>query len=110
MIKGGQTMSKEKQIEEMAKLACTVFYGSCFHCPFNFYPPCPPKASAERLYNADYRKQIKVHWIRKTDAVNFTHYICSECGHKEDINGKKYCSECGAKMDGEPLDKTEFSE
>lgn len=53
-------MSKEKQIEEMAKLACTVFDGSCYNCPFKIRPPCPPKASAERLYNAGYRKQSEV--------------------------------------------------
>lgn len=50
-------MDKKKQIEEMAKLACSVFDGNCMGCSFNFYPPCPPKASAERLYAAGYRKQ-----------------------------------------------------
>ncbi len=53
-------MSEEKQIEEMAKLVCTVFDGNCKDCPFNFYPPCPPKAGAERVYNAGYRKQSEV--------------------------------------------------
>ena len=48
---------KQKQIEEMAKLACSVFDGNCMGCSFAVYPPCPPKASAERLYNAGYRKQ-----------------------------------------------------
>jgi hypothetical protein len=51
----------EKQaIEEMAKLACTCFDGNCKGCPFDFYPPCPPKASAKRIYNAGYRKQSEV--------------------------------------------------
>ena len=49
-----------KEIEEMAKLACSVFDGNCEGCAFNFYHPCPPKASAERIYNAGYRKQ---EWI-----------------------------------------------
>ena len=46
----------DKQIEEMAKLACSVFDGDCCNCSFRFYMPCPPKSSAERLYNAGYRK------------------------------------------------------
>lgn len=50
---------REKQIAEMAKLACSVFDGNCMDCSFAIYPPCPPKASAERLYNAGYRKQVK---------------------------------------------------
>lgn len=45
-----------KQIDEIAKLACSVFDGDCHNCSFSFYPPCPPKASAERLYTAGYRK------------------------------------------------------
>lgn len=50
-------MDEKKQIEEMAKLACSIFDGNCMGCSFNFYPPCPPKTSVERLYAAGYRKQ-----------------------------------------------------
>ena len=49
-------MSKEKQIEEMAKVMC-AFYGTemCYDC--RYCCDCHIKQEAERLYNAGYRKQ-----------------------------------------------------
>lgn len=44
----------------MAKLACTVFEGRCSGCPCKLHSPCAPKASAERLYTAGYRKASEV--------------------------------------------------
>ena len=40
------------------------------------------------------------YWIRKTDEILFTHYVCSACGYIEEIKGKKYCAECGEDMSG----------
>ena len=48
------------EIEQMAKLACTVFEGRCSGCPCKLHSPCAPKASAERLYTAGYRKASEV--------------------------------------------------
>lgn len=49
-------MSREKQIEEMAKVMCD-FYGTekCYDC--RYCCDCHLKQEAERLYNAGYRKQ-----------------------------------------------------
>jgi hypothetical protein len=78
----------------MAKLACSVFDGNCRGCSFNFYPPCPPKASAERLYAAGYRKQSEGEWIGDWD------FTCSVC--QEPFEYKtNFCPNCGAKMKGE---------
>lgn len=103
-------MSREKQIEEMAKLACTCFDGNCKGCPFDFYPPCPTKASATRLYNAGYRKQKEGEWIEQikttTNAKGMTaHYtinFCSNCSYEIGTirYRHKYCPNCGAKMKG----------
>jgi hypothetical protein len=59
----------------MAKLACSVFDGNCRGCSFNFYPPCPPKASAERLYAAGYRKQSGWISVDEEPTENGT-YLC----------------------------------
>lgn len=49
-------MSKEKQIEEMAKVMCG-YYGTekCYEC--RYCCDCHIKQEATRLYNAGYRKQ-----------------------------------------------------
>ena len=47
-------MSKDKQIEEMAKIICGVTSG-CEHCMFN-YNTCFERKDAEEIYNAGYRK------------------------------------------------------
>ena len=61
-------MSKEKQIDEMAKLICT--FPQCIN--YNIIGGC--KASecniadkAEALYNAGYRKQKEGEWIFHKD-------------------------------------------
>ena len=98
----------EKQaIEEMAKLACTCFNGNCKGCPFDFYPPCPPKASAKRIYNAGYRKQKKGFWkiIKPRRENRNATYICSVCGglcssYYNDVGAWKCCPNCGARMKG----------
>lgn len=96
---------RDKQIAEMAKLACSVFDGNCTDCSFAIYhPPCPPKASAERLYNAGYRKQVKGEWVE----IEFTVHceddvgVCYRCSECEGYNDSEvnFCPNCGAKMKG----------
>lgn len=89
-------MSKEKQIEEIAK---TLHEGMK-----------PLKETygtieiASILYNAGYRKQSEGEWVgnRQTDE-----YICSLCGMiapvdclKEYFYKSNFCPNCGAKMKG----------
>lgn len=53
-------MSKEKQIEEMAKVICLSYgKGVCRQC--NDCDFCTVRQEAERLYNTGYRKQNE--WI-----------------------------------------------
>ena len=98
-------MSKEKQIEEMAKVMCdrckVIFDCTstemCSECT----------ADAEALYNAGYRKQSEGEWIFKEYGedtyTNLTRiYECSLCGRTiECLNEavEPYCH-CGAKMKG----------
>ena len=89
----------KEQIEEMAKLACTGFDGNCKGCPFDFYPPCPPKASAKRLYNAGYRKQKEGEWIYRENEFGNAYYACSICDCQTRYK-ENYCSNCGAHMKG----------
>ncbi len=52
-------MSKEKQIEEMAKILCGMKNG-CDGCMFSKVN-CNERNYAEEIYNADYRKRSE--WI-----------------------------------------------
>lgn len=105
-------MDEKKQIEEMAKLACSIFDGNCMGCSFNFYPPCPPKASAKRLFAAGYRKQSEAEWITIDPNPQFVEGCkqivvdCSNCTIRRTIpaanyHGYNYCPNCGAKLKGE---------
>lgn len=93
-------MTEQKQIEEMAKLACTVFDGDCTNCPCRLYSPCAPKASADALYTAGYRKQSVGEW----EMQKFPLTQCSVCGvvrNCETEMGWNYCPNCGAMMKGD---------
>ena len=94
-------MSKEKQIDEMAKAICEHYIkGGCGRCP-----DCICEGDALKLYNAGYRKQKKGKWIKVK-----MHKECSECHyhdpyqkikagyHLQDLTA--YCPNCGAKMKG----------
>ena len=108
-------MSKEKQIEEMAKIICadSANNGLCEKCGFN--KGRWKFKDAESIYNAGYRKQSEGEWIDKFkgEFVNPI-YVCSLCGKgtllKPHINElgniemvsalSSYCPNCGAKMKG----------
>lgn len=65
-------MSKEKQIEEMAKLLCGMKNG-CDKCMFS-KAPCYEYTAAEKSYNAGYRKLPckigdRVYCIRKYNGI-----------------------------------------
>ena len=109
-------MSKEKQIDEMAKLICN--FPQCIN--YNTIGECKPTEcqiadNAEKLYNAGYRKQNEGEW---KDQYNGKYanpiYVCSICGrgtlltpHINELNNMEmvqalssYCPNCGAKMKG----------
>lgn len=94
-------MSKEKQIEEMAKDLCDI---ECkgMKCGICDSYGCEYRMQAEALYNAGYRKQRVGEWIsnRQTDE-----HICNLCGAiapvdclKEYFYKSNFCPNCGAKM------------
>lgn len=96
-------MSKEKQIEEMARAMC-AYYGTekCYDC--RYCCDCHIAKEADRLYNAGYRKQSEGEWIQ--DVIAFCN-VCSLCKAKVDRyaivcnSGKlNFCPNCGAKMKG----------
>lgn len=101
-------MSREKQIDEMAKLICN--FPQCIN--YNSIGECKPTEcqiadKAEALYNAGYRKQSEGKWIAKTDYAGYGYY-CSNCnavftGENAEWIAKEhiYCPKCGAKMKGD---------
>ena len=97
-------MSKEKQIEEMAKSNC-AFCRSRTNCKLDTCD-CAYE-EAEHLYNAGYRKQSEGEWETIADysrSLTTYRHICSECKtfYKDLMpHGHKFCHECGAKMKGE---------
>jgi rubrerythrin len=55
---------------------------------------------AERLYDADYRKQSEGEWV-KDNASQFKHrYNCSVCDFRQVGKPTPYCPNCGAMMKG----------
>ena len=95
-------MSKEKQIEEMAKIFCGMKNG-CDGCMWDKVH-CNERKCAEEIYNAGYRKQSEGHWTLKRPNCS---YYCSCCGKGIKIKyGERaailwdYCPNCGAMMKG----------
>ena len=93
-------MSKEKQIEEMAKIICkpTANKGNCEKCGFK--KSCSKFDDATDLYNAGYRKQSEGEWTRSDEFEERYGYLykCSACEALCFVG--KYCPNCGAKMKG----------
>ena len=101
-------MSREKQIEKMARKMCRNYQpnGNCVAD----YDPCDLECvygyCAERIYCAGYRKQSEGEWVLLEECANEGVY-CSVCHkkvyRKEYANQKvmsPYCPNCGAKMKG----------
>ena len=95
-------MSKEKQIEEMARVIKSSLddLGSG---NFNFTGYEISTMFAKALYKAGYGKQSEGEWIERPDLQGF---VCSNgCGEmlteiEEGETLAKFCPNCGAKMDG----------
>ena len=103
-----ENLSKEKQIEEMAKEL-----NFCKGIPYEI---CRTKVDckhclAEQFFNAGYRKPSEGHWC----IIEYEFFTCSECGHyhwnscdstaeaKERLakgDAPNFCPNCGAKMKG----------
>lgn len=93
-------MSKEKQIEEMAKDLDTI-YSADFKGDYE----SGINDIAEALYNADYRKQSEGEWIEHIEKPSWLEddvevfYECSICKTQSPAP-TKFCPNCGAKMKG----------
>ena len=86
-------MSKEKQIEEMAKVMANGRFVEPNNNQIRIFI-----GEAESLYNAGYRKQSEGEWITVGEELKNT--TCSVCGHwVETPYGKTpFCPDCGAHM------------
>ena len=108
-------MSKEKQIEEMAKdLQETHDYDGCeaWHCGGCEYEKygknymCSSIKQAEKMTAKGYRKQSEGEWARfDVSGVNYgqVYYQHKECTVNETqlfTSPHKFCPNCGAKMKG----------
>lgn len=91
-------VDKDNQIEEMAN----DIWASCPTPDMNIGEAT---YTAEKLYNAGYRKQIEAKWIEHLH-FNFeggysgSHYECSNCHYDDCYEETPYCPYCGAKMKG----------
>lgn len=93
-------MSKEKQIEEMACAMCGqdkicggVGVEKCI-----IYPDY--QRQANRLYNADYRKQSEGEWVTVGEGIT-ERVVCSNCkSEKGSFMQPPFCNQCGARMKG----------
>ena len=116
-------MSREKQIEEMAKITANAIEEmvckKCEDCRWNGSgskdADCTDYVCAEALYNAGYRKQSEGEWIDQHNGkYDNPIYVCSLCRKgtllKPDIDElgnmkmiqalSTFCPNCGAKMKG----------
>ena len=103
-------MSKEKQIEEMAKIACVGFReGDCENC--KSVGICSSYTISEKLYNAGYRKQSEGEWKWMHGCAGYGIY-CTNCqaGWRDSemveliAHSHDYCPACGAKMHKDKVD------
>ena len=97
-------MSKEKQIEEMERIIDEkgeFIISDSYDAFIKVKMAC--KTAAERLYNADYRKQSEGEWI-KHDSMPLSRQ-CGNCKgwytkHSILQHDYNFCPNCGAKMKG----------
>ena len=87
-------MSKEKQIEEMARTLCGEKEKRCQDC--DSYDLCEFWVEASTLHNNGYRKQCEGEW----EVFGIANPKCSLC-RSYNIEKSRFCPNCGAKMKGE---------
>ncbi len=105
-------MSKEKQIEEMAKDLCTL-NRECEDCPFQLRGiKCNPKKNAERFIAKGYRKQSE--WISVDErlpeantqvlAINSDgeFYVATYIEHKISPSARGYMTWASGMYNGKP--------
>jgi hypothetical protein len=97
-----EDLSKEKQIEEMARCICERDDGDiCTLDSKSCDCKCTSGSIAELLYDRGYRKQSEGEWIERLDLQGF---VCSNgCGEmlteiEECETLPKFCPNCGTKM------------
>ena len=91
-------MSKEKQIDEMAKEMCECCREAVTNNTCEDSLCIGVLKHAEALYDAGYRKQSEGKW--KQAYNNYPRYVCTNCNHLYNNKEYKYCPSCGAKMKG----------
>ena len=102
--KGGEElMDREKQIEEMAKITCSMYCRNKEKKCANVQE-CDMKCShhqrCEALYNAGYRKQNMGEWIMVGEGIT-ERVVCSNCNsEKGSFMKPPFCNQCGAIMKG----------
>lgn len=97
-------MTKNEQIEEMAKVICkpTANKGNCDKCGFK--KQCSKFDDATDLYNAGYRKVERGEWIYDAENECFTCSICENSAlnnYRTLSVNSDFCPHCGADMRGE---------
>ena len=93
-------MSKEKQIEEMARdVTNSIVWDS------DGYATVDCLATAKKLHLKGNRKQSEGEWIPSD--IPQEKYVCSVCGgacwyydYQGEVAKSRYCPNCGAKMKG----------
>ena len=95
-----ETLSKEKQIEEIARDICESCHDGVCYCDKK---PCDLKCEffteAQYLYGKGYRKQSKGEWTYGVDREGTMK--CTLCRRRmPKIEHARYCPNCGAKMKG----------
>ena len=105
-------MTKQEQIEDMAKAACAACGRDGYHCPLLAkYRPCDASLKyAEAVYNAGYRKADVVRKETANDILDMLYdqgidkEIIEYCG-VFDVNGvslaKQICEKYGVKKKNE---------
>lgn len=102
-------MSKEKQIEEIAREMChlSAECKTCQICNERYHGDddlCYFQCVAKEIINHGYRKQSDGEWVETQREWDFepyfyTDYTCSVCGDREQ-DKRHFCPNCGAKMNG----------
>ena len=97
-------MSREKQINKMAKELCHAQQCHIKDEPTECYHGCKAYIYAERAYDKDYRKQSEGEWIFEHEF--YGKMLCSNCKEEALTNedneyvDSDFCPNCGAKMKG----------